>query len=49
MPALLLGSDEFGQHYFPQSDYAWDEVGEKTCGKQKLWNRKKSYELNSKG
>ena len=28
-PELIFGSDEFGQHYFPQNGYTWEEVGKK--------------------
>jgi hypothetical protein len=28
-PELIIGSDEFGMNYFPQSDYTWEKVGAK--------------------
>ena len=27
LPELIVGSDEYGQYLFPQSEYAWDETG----------------------
>ena len=27
LPELIVGSDEYGQYLFPQSEYAWDEKG----------------------
>ena len=27
LPELIVGSDEYGQYLFPQSEYAWDATG----------------------
>ena len=27
LPELIVGSDEYGQYLFPQSEYAWEKAG----------------------
>ncbi len=33
LPCLMLGSDEFGQHFFPHNDYTYDFKGSKDIKK----------------
>jgi len=44
-PDMIIGSDEFGQFFFPANDYAWEEKGAKHV-ESSVWDDKRQYTGN---
>ena len=42
---MIIGSDEFGQFFFPTNEYAWDEKGAKHV-ESTVWDDKRQYTGN---